>query len=275
MSSPIIDKRPIIVFDLDGTLLNKEGGVHPKDVDFLTMKDPPAIFVPATGRSLYALRKTFQTAGILNGKPAPFPMILHNGALVLDREEKKVHYQSFEPGIQSQLIEICKTRPETAFLLFGEADMVILYPNQFGMEETVRYMFTPRVYSDDMPYLPMSKIMCLSDNPAVLQEIGALVQVLDIETAHSTPTILEFNPSGVTKGSGLETLIDLYKWDRQRIFCAGDGENDLDMFAQFPNSFAPKSSPVKIQSKAKAVIDTQPDGLLTPMLQIAKMQLAG
>jgi hydroxymethylpyrimidine pyrophosphatase-like HAD family hydrolase len=273
MSFQFLEKRPIIVFDLDGTLLNTEGGVHPNDAALLSMPNPPAEFIPATGRSLFALRKTFQAAGILNGKPIPYPMVLQNGALVFDRGEQKIHYKSFESDIQARLIEICKTRPETAFLLFGETDLIMLHPTPFGMDETERYMFTPRIYSDELPYLPMSKIMCLSDDTEVLREISALVEGYDIEKSLSTPTILEFNPSGITKGTGLETLMDIYDWDRDLVFCAGDGENDLGMFEKFPNSFAPVTCPLKIQNKAGATLDPRPEGLLRPMLRLAKQHL--
>jgi Cof subfamily protein (haloacid dehalogenase superfamily) len=269
MSSIIPEKRPIIVFDLDGTLINEHGEIHPNDIALLTMPDPPALFVPATGRSLFALRRTFRATGIINGKPVPYPMILQNGALLFDREEKKLRYSAFERAIQEQLIEICEMKPEATFLLFGEDEIRLLHPTPFGLWETERYMFIPKEFSDSDPYFPMSKIMCLNDDANLLQEMTSLVHGYDIEVCLSTPTILEFNPSGITKGTGLEMLVQYYQWDKANIYCAGDGENDLDMFALFQNSFAPETSPVMIQNRAANIINTNKDGLFAPILDFA------
>jgi Cof subfamily protein (haloacid dehalogenase superfamily) len=270
MSSSIPETRPIIVFDLDGTLISEKGDIHPEDVALLTKPDPPAVFVPATGRSLFALRRTFQSSGIINGKPVPYPMILQNGALLFDRNERKIRYSAFERDIQNQIVEICKTKPEATFLLFGEEELRLLHPTPFGLWETERYMFIPKEFRDSDPYVPLSKIMCLSEDTELLQEVGSLVQGYDIEVTLSTPTILEFNPSGITKGKGLDLFVQYYQWDYANIYCAGDGENDLDMFAMFQNSFAPETSPELIQSKASNIINTRKNGLFAPILDFAR-----
>lgn len=275
MSSPLPDKRPIIVFDLDGTLINEQGEIHPNDIALLTMPDPPAIFVPATGRSLFALRRTFQASGIINGKPVPYPMILQNGALLLDQGEKKLRYSAFAQDIQEKIIALCKSKLEATFLLFGEQELRLLHPTPFGIWETERYMFVPKEFNDDEPVFPMSKIMCLSEDAKLLQEMSSLAQDYEMEVTLSTPTILEFNPAGVTKGHGLEMFVQLFHWEETNIYCAGDAENDLEMFARFQNSFAPETSPSVIQNKAANVINTLRDGLFAPILNFASRNSPG
>lgn len=269
MSSQLPEKRPIIVFDMDGTLINEQGCIHPQDVALLTMPDPPAVFVPATGRSLFALRRTLQDTGISNGSPLTYPLILQNGSLIFASGEKKLRYTHFDLKTQNDLIAICKKKPGTTYLFFGESELRMLYPTPFGIEETERYLFLPREYSSDEPVIAYSKIMCLSNDVSYLDEMTSLVKGFDIEMALSTPTILEFNPPGVTKGSGLEMLVEYHNWDRNNIYCAGDAENDLGMFKLFENSFAPKTSPKSIQNRAANIIDTLEHGLLTPILQFA------
>ena len=70
---------PIICLDFDGTLVDKQGYIHPQDVEILSAPGD-AIFVPATGRPLHSVRKVFARNGLFTGQPIPLPLILDNGA---------------------------------------------------------------------------------------------------------------------------------------------------------------------------------------------------
>jgi len=273
MSSLLTENPPIIVFDLDGTLINEHKGVHPMDVTLLTMPDPPAVFVPATGRSMYTMRRILQEFGILNGKPIPFSFICQNGSFIYDQREKQLQGSTFEPDLQEELLSICKKMSGVCFLLFDENDLQILHPTSFGLQETDRFRISHREYRENDSVVRYSKMMCLSPDPEVFLEFISLVKGLDIEIATSTPTILEFNPTGISKGSSLEVLAEYKHWSKGNIFCAGDGENDLSMFSKFENSFAPKTCAKYIQEKAANIIDTLEYGLLTPILEYAAAKI--
>ncbi|HEX7555222.1 MAG TPA: HAD family hydrolase [Leptolinea sp.] len=269
MSSLFLSNRPILAFDMDGTLLSRQDGIHSKDIDLLTMPDPPAIFVPATGRSLFAIRRILQTFGINRDNPLPYPLVLQNGSLVYNPGEEKIRSISFSLDIQEALIAQFKKQSRVSFLLFSEDRLRMLNPTAFGIAETRRYMFQPEDYTDSEPAVACSKILCLAEDPVTVAEVNEMVKELNVEVALSKPTILEFNPPGVNKGEGLEFLAEFNGWNKERIFCAGDGDNDVEMFRRFENSFTPDNSPENIQQMACYVIDTQREGLLTPMLQIA------
>ncbi len=136
------------------------------------------------------------------------------------------------------------------------------------MAETRRYMFEPEDYDESAPPDACSKIICLGEDPEIVAEIRELVKDFDLEAALSKPTVLEFNPPDVNKGSGLEFLITFNGWDKKRVYCAGDGDNDLEMFRRFDTSFTPNTSPDSVRQLVTHVIDTRKDGLFSPMLQI-------
>jgi Cof subfamily protein (haloacid dehalogenase superfamily) len=270
MNSNFLEVRPIIVFDLDGTLINQQGGINPMDVALLVLPEPPAVFVPATGRSMYGLRKLFQLSGIFNGSPIPYPLILQNGSLVYNRGEQKLLFSPFDPVIQTDLINLCNANPSATYLLFGENSIRTLHPNQFGTAETEKYLLFPEEYNAGGPFIPLSKIMCLSEDPDYLKGFMNKAKRLGIEVSMSNPTLLEMNPLGITKGTGLELLVEHNQWKRDEVYCAGDAGNDLDMFKKFPNSFAPETSPESIRACAAHVIDTEECGLFTPILEFIK-----
>jgi hydroxymethylpyrimidine pyrophosphatase-like HAD family hydrolase len=102
----------------------------------------------------------------------------------------------------------------------------------------------------------------------ILDGIRDLIQGFDFELATSKTTILEINPPGVSKGVALEYLAEQNGWDKHRVYCAGDGENDLEMFRRFPVSFTPHTSPDAIKKQVTHVVDIQEHGLLRSILNI-------
>jgi hypothetical protein len=262
--------KPIIVFDMDGTLINHENIVHPQDIELLASPNPPAIFVPATGRSLFTLRRIMQETGLLNGNPIPFPFICQNGAFVYDLGEKCIHSALFELPVQEQLLAICKSMTDTCFLIFDQNDMRIVHPTAFALDETEKYLLDHKEFDENEPFIMFSKIMCLSDDPRVFKEFISRMEGIDVEIAASTRTILEVNPAGVNKALGIEVLAKHKLWNMGDILCAGDGENDIHMLEKFENSFSPITSPQHIRERAANTIDTSKEGLLTPILNFAQ-----
>jgi Cof subfamily protein (haloacid dehalogenase superfamily) len=268
MSNHLRKDLPVIAFDMDGTLLTYQSGIHSRDIELLTMPDPPAIFVPTTGRSLFALRRILQTFGICDDTAIPFPMVLQNGSLILNPGEERLRFTPFDLQTQERILELFQTRPEVSFLLFSDDRLRLLNPTPFGLAETSRYMYEPETYDKNAPTDLCTKIICLGKDADVVVSIRELVKDYDLEAALSKPTILEFNPRGVNKGAGLEFLLEYNGWEKNQVFCAGDGDNDVAMFRRFDTTFTPDTSPDYIKLLATHVIDTHKEGLLTTMLNI-------
>jgi len=262
------DALPVIAFDLDGTLISHDLKIHPMDVALLTMPEPPAIFVPTTGRTLFSIRTLFQSFGVLSDSPMHFPAVLQNGSLIVNAGEQRLRYRTFEPEVQAALIKVLLSRPDVSFMLFNNDRMRMMNPTPYGDATTSYYMFKPERYDPHEPDEPCSKIICLAETVEILDEIRGLIQGFDFELASSKTTILEINPPGVSKGVALEYLAEHNGWDKQRVYCAGDGENDLEMFRRFPVSFTPHTSPDTIKGQVTHVVDIQEHGLLRSILNI-------
>lgn len=119
----------IVCFDFDGTLVDDEARIHPSDVEVL--RDERSVsFVPATGRPLHAVRRTFERHGLFVGALVPFPMVLENGAAVYGPNEALRSRTSFEPGLHDDLMRAVLASEEASFLLFGLDEVRTLRPNE-------------------------------------------------------------------------------------------------------------------------------------------------
>ncbi|MCE1254451.1 MAG: Cof-type HAD-IIB family hydrolase [Anaerolineae bacterium] len=261
--------KPIFCFDLDGTLVNEQGNIHPNDINLLADPQLPVQLIAATGRSLDSVQATFHKNGLFLDQNIPFPLLLLNGAVTCHSSEIISSYISFRPDLQKQLVSLSREQKQIAFLFLAVNEINILNPNPFGLASAAKYEFPLRTYDFDSGLNSFCKVMCLSEHPEDLIKMNDAVKALPVSTAYSMPTIFEISPPGVNKGSALLALLtDL---DRQNtpLYTAGDGENDLELLKLARLSFAPLTALPAVKLAATNVIDTASDGLITPMLRAA------
>lgn len=259
---------PIICFDMDGTLLDDHGLIHPNDVALLCSPEPRAIFIPSTGRPTASVRCAFTRSGLFPDRRIPVNMVLQNGALLMARDEVPLAFDALEAGIQRELLALAMRFPEVTFLFLSSSEIYMLWPNSFGVKLAASFDFALRPLSEADGSLSFSKIMCMSNSPAVLDAIHAAVASWPVESALSMPTILEITNYNINKGNGVKRLLQEIGMSGQPIYAAGDWGNDLPLFRIAAASFAPSTAPDKIKAAASHIIDVNGDGLLTPILKI-------
>lgn len=257
---------PVICFDFDGTLVDGEGRIHPRDVRILG-SDAGATLVPATGRPLHAVRHVLRRHGLFAARPVPFPLVLENGAAVYEAGERLRARHPFAPDVQGALIEAMLASPRVTFLLFSLDEVRVLWPSEAGWKMVRRFALSTRPFSLKEEDAPLTKVVSIAETPGPLRAFAAETADLALERAYSLPTALEFTRAGVDKGRGLADLLG-ERPAGTRLVVAGDGENDLPLFDLANLSFAPEDSPAAIKARADHVIDVREDGLFTPILRI-------
>lgn len=272
--------KPVICFDLDGTLVDEQGKIHPRDVALLRQPDPPAVFVPCTGRLLPSVRKLFSRHQAFPGglQPGaidqagaaklPWPQVLQNGAALYGPGEALVSYHCFSESLRRSLVDEIARTPEVAFLVFTEQKVYIAHPDDFSRSILPRFDLDAEPFPLDQE-MRFSKVMALSPHPGRLQEIEARTAGEEIEQSYSLETVLELTPAGIHKGRGVSELLDSLGWQGSPLLAAGDGGNDLPLFELTGHTFAPQTAPDEIKARASRIVDTAQSGLLEPLLQAA------
>jgi HAD superfamily hydrolase (TIGR01484 family) len=263
--------RPVVCFDLDGTLIDPAASpgssIHPEDILMLAQDDPPALFIPATGRSRGSVRRTFAENGLFEGQQIPLPLVLQNGALLYLPGEVEAAYFPFSWPVQEGLIRLAADFPQITFLLLSKELIHLLNPNSFGLEAVQKYEFAVQDF-DPSSQVAYSKVMCISNHPEALASVAQAGQRLPVEGAYSMPSIFEFNPRGVSKASGVIMLLEKMGLAGSLYFAAGDGDNDRVLLESARLAFAPSSSSPEIRQLADYVLDGSQGGLLGQMLGI-------
>lgn len=257
-------EKPVICLDFDGTLVDREGCIHPHDVAILNT-ERRAVFIPTTGRPLHAVRRTFEQNDVFAGEPIPLPLVLQNGG-VLYRPGEELHASHpFTEDVQRRLIATATRHPAVTFFLFSVDHIDLISPSEAAMKMAAIFRLDTHLYRPETER-PVTKVMCIAEAPDPLRAVVDEIADLPLERAFSLSTVLEINVEGVNKGRMLGKLLSELGWAQSRIIAAGDGENDLPLFDLAETSFSPHTSPQSIQERANHVIDTRETGLLAPIL---------
>lgn len=282
--------EPVFCFDLDGTLIDANGRIHPHDIEILKSRRDLCL-IPTTGRVLHSTRATLCRNGLFCDERLPFPLVMQNGAALYLPGEQVCAYQPFLPATQARLVDLAAAFPQAFFLLVGCDLNYMLAPTAYGREIMHHYDLHADLYSSG-DGIALSKILVLADDPAALREVAEAGRDLPAEQAFSMPTILEFTPPGVTKASGLRRLLAILcrtgylegdaargtaSSDRQDrpVFAAGDGGNDLALLRMARRTFAPLTSPIEVRQQVDRVVDTRREGILASMVSEAGLSEAG
>ncbi len=261
---------PVLCFDLDGTLVDGSGRIHPKDVSLLAEAGLPALFVPTTGRPLEAVRRTLARNGLFVNQTLPFPAVLQNGAVLYGGRGHWVGHRCFEANLQKELVSLAGRFESVTFLFLSPDEMHILWPHRFGRQAAESYDFSVQPFTPASRALAFCKVMCLSPASTDLQQIAAATSGWPVERAFSMATIFEITPEGVNKGTGMQSLLKALGEEGAPVYAAGDGENDLPFLRLASRSFAPQTAPDNVRAQVEQIIDVAAQGVLSPMLRAAE-----
>lgn len=254
----------LVVFDLDGTLLNKRQTITDYTRETLRLLSQRNIaYTVATGRTLHAARTC------LAGVDFPLPHIYKNGVLVWQPEsEIYSHTNLLEPEEIAAVLDSFARNPITPFVFTLEKDgahMVYHTPPQtpachaFMNELTNNRGLTPRPISELPDDAAITNISALGDKAAAdaihldLASQEHLIGYIGGSMYDSSHAWIDIHHGAASKGDALEIL----KSDLgvSRIICFGDSDNDLSMFEMADEGYAPANALDEVKALATEVIE--------------------
>ena len=258
-------KKPmdLVVFDLDGTLLNKRTEISPFTRDTLGLMRQKGIhYTVATGRNLHSAHD------IIEGHGFNQPHIYCNGVILWDPQFEKLSINNPLSNTEiDTILAAAKAHNITPFIsVVSEQNQHFIYhpPVQHDAEETLVTHYRSRKVAtvadiDDMP-----------DNPHItnISFLGLKETVNEVKTdVCKNPQLIAYSGEAL-EGNGLSWM-DIHHSDANKgsavehlgktlgasnIICFGDNDNDLSMFQLANESYAPQNAIDLIKNVASDVI---------------------
>lgn len=232
-----------IFFDIDGTLITREGKVLDTTKEAIKLAKKKGIICGiATGRGPTKIVKE-----ILDLNLDVF--VTYNGQLIYT-ENETIYANAFSKKTLNELVSFCSTNKRQ--ILFGsetklDGSKIMNLGRKSWLTKIVHFIpktlssyllalrqrwFTPKKsYSyQDLAILKEPIFQCILLSPE--KETDALKkQFQDCHFTRSNPYTVDIIPSGGSKLNGLKQITDYYEFSLDQIMVFGDSWNDLEMLA--------------------------------------------
>ncbi len=229
----------LIVSDMDATLLCDNHTVSEKNRQAIAyFIENGGYFTVATGRMVDAV-KSYLTQMHINA-----PAVLHNGAKIYDFEKDTALFEKFIEENRKQAIKrVYDELPEIGLEVYSD-ELVYVYRK---CEETKRFLTRDYevIYNlpDEVWDKPWIKVLLIGDKELLDKYEPIYRQQYDSGYAvRSGSKFLDVVANGVSKGKGVERLIELLGLDRNKVIAVGDNMNDISMLEAAGVSYAVKNA---------------------------------
>lgn len=255
----------LVVFDLDGTLLDRRSAVSSHTGDTLrALRDRGIAYTVATGRTLHASRD------LLTGHGFNLPHIYKNGVMIwLPGEgEGRYSHRNLLTGeeIRSVLEAFHRAGVSPFIFTLDSHDRTAVYhpPLRNAVEERLARLFAGDRGMQVLPVadLPGDVDICnisALGEPAAIARVRELIRDEEHLVAYGGEAIegqglhwLDIHHSAASKGGAVSRLKE--DLGVSRVICFGDSENDLSMFEVADESYAPSNARDDVLAAATAVI---------------------
>ena len=253
----------LIVFDLDGTLLNDASQISPFTHATLALLAKKEIaYTLATGRTLHSAQ------AIIDGHGFHLPHIYSNGVITWNPQNESLSLENLLTVTEANsILESALLQDITPFISSVDFNnrYCIYHPKiRHAVEKQLCNTFSTR---PDVAILPVDKMPANAQitNISMLgagHKIDAIQQNINTETqliAYSGPALegkglkwIDIHHSHANKGSAIEGLKKTL--GISKLICFGDSDNDLSMFAVADECYAPANANAEIKAAATAIV---------------------
>lgn len=262
----MIAPKAILCMDIDGTLIDSDEQVHPKDVAILNAFPEAIVPILTTGRILHSAKGVLRENGAFLHDPLPIPGVFMNGGVTYQPGEILCNHHAFSPEIRQAVINLSMVFPQSAFTFFAIDSVYLVNPTAFGRHiADIHHLAASEIDTNQLP-LEIIKLMILEPEPETMQEIRDQSRLFTAQTAMSLPFAYEINPPGIDKAASLKSLLMKMQITELPIFAVGDAENDIPLLEMAHTSFAPTTAHTKVLEIVDQLVPKENDGLLGPIL---------
>ena len=224
--------KKILFSDMDGTIMNQDDLLYDKDKEMIEkLRASGHLFAFNTGRNYEEAIKAIRQLDLKYDY-----LVLNNGAQIIDDQGQELFKKVISNQIGSKIIEHCLNYPDL-WLYFYDGQKTLAY----FQGVTYEYDHNGKIIeSNDYNFLKEYPLVKEFDIIALHQDDQNIDNLLKIQNyikenydfeAHGTlnTIYLDITPSNCTKGTGIETLVNLLD-DKLISYAIGDSYNDISMF---------------------------------------------
>ena len=253
----------LIVFDLDGTLLNRESAISLYTSETLRLLSKHEIaYTVATGRTLHGAR------AILEGHRFGLPQAYKNGVMIWHPVQQRLSSGAVLTSAElDSVIHACLRQRVTPFVFTLDEDDVstVYHPSlqsEVERELILQWSIEENVRAHQLADLPngaiITHVSAIGPSEAIeavfrsVEDQPHLVDYSGVALEGQQWRWIDIHHSDASKGRAVQKMKEML--GLERVICFGDSDNDLSMFQAADESYAPANASDIVKSVATAVI---------------------
>ncbi|MDK2819687.1 MAG: HAD-IIB family hydrolase [Mycoplasmataceae bacterium] len=268
--------KKLFVFDLTGTLLNKNEGIDPEIIYQIKKIYKKNHYVAITSSNSYQycidlLKPIIDFIHFFVG---------NNGSILIDniKGELMKTPKTLNMDFINEILKDVKLLGGAVQIITSKKVFVNSYINIFKSEEWLSEKAIERNINQFSEYeinsMRQNQIIQLSIiiNPNYINQFLVYLKQLycnDYEFKKSSKINIDINLSGVNKYEGIKTIMLLYQINEDNVFSFGNSTSDLEVIKNTHNSYAMANSDLVVKEFAQNIIQTSEDD--TVALEIQKI----
>lgn len=245
-----------IVTDMDGTLLNSQHQLSPRNEQALRRAMEQGITVIlATGKSRYSGASIIQTLNL------DTPGVYLQGLAIYNADGSIRHERTLDPAVVRQVIE--QTEGGGYTLAFYSRDTIYMGRcRKHWQQKLVSYHEPEGVPIEDLDTFvdqtPVNKAVIFCDEEVINDVRAQLAAAVGDQATlvQAVAEMLEVMPPGTSKGDGVQRLLDELGIDPAHVLALGDGENDIELLRMAGMSAAMGNAADAAKAAADVVVGT-------------------
>lgn len=240
----------MIASDIDGTIKPSGKSVPERNMKAIRyFEENGGIFTLATGRSIAATRVAVEEMGL------KCPVIVNNGATAYDYEREEILFTVDLDESAYEITKLVMNRfPNCGIEVYNGTRLYILRRTDMTDERLEKYKVGSDIYSFctlEESVKPWQKMLAVAEENEAdeVMDFFHSIKTDKILFMKTSPNYCEMVPCNATKADGVKKLAEFFDVREDRIFTAGDHNNDIQLLKAGYRSFAP-SDGIEIAKQA-------------------------
>jgi len=223
----------IIACDLDETLLGSDRTIPERNIRAIRKaRDMGLRFVPATGRGYHSVAPTLKDLDLFQ-KEKEYVISYNGGALTENKDWRLLHFQGISFDLAQELYKRGRNY-DVAIHIYTREMMYLYNAEPEDARSLSARMKVMEISGDNIDFLKgtdIVKALYMNTDYEYLRRIEEDYNDLapQMDVSYSSNRFIEFNHTGVNKGTGLMSLAGMLGVKTEETIAIGDNFNDLSM----------------------------------------------
>lgn len=249
--------KVLLITDMDGTFLPSDKIPTSENLKAVErFQRAGGKFTIATGRALQAAELYFDYF------KCNFPMILFNGGMVYDYDNKRSLYDRYVPDITKPMVlDILEHFPNLGCEILVESNIKIVQYNDMEEYHTRICKSHPDIVEFSDISEPWYKVL-FADTEENIDEVVRYVEAKGfggVDFVRSDRFFYEILPLGNSKGTAVHKMREICSLLDYTIVCAGDYNNDIEMIRYADLGVCPSNATQEVKAVSDLVLKQSND----------------